>query len=736
MERRKKDFIELKRTEGWTDEAINTYISTNVDDFQCKRCNGQCHPESIYQTFSASPSTCMNALLCPKVRIPQLDMQKMDLNFNEVPGGMDEFAIHEEECCYGNHMGLRRVSGGPMTQYPKCGWDARFSSMPLHTRIEEGNTNNQPIEYCLHACPDEYDRCGKVTWMDFIKVARSPAQKQTEDDDYGGDDGVRFQTEWLPVDGSVPEFFAHLIRSIDAYLPHAFEIRLSNRVDKCAQRAFIVSPATDDECPEEYKGTVSEVVDFASDIHAKRQHDLTCSFPESHKCEVHHLTFDPKFISVDEIEKSHPRSARMLMKRGVERVLRPENVVIYCFSKAKSSAAYNQQSTSNIISIIKHGILPDNVKCEAFLGRKRIPGGDRMSFPSLDGDKLDEWENMPPLYPQVKRWRRSRDGCAAQYQGKGAFLGWQTMMARHGIICEDRRKISMHGKDIADGDGSAVSGMVRSSFQDDYGKGTQNLVRHLAYKYPMPNLERRNRYYGEKGLYATTKYIYMFLDEHSMDESIVAAQGGYRGSSRDHYYQSVGVTGEAARLLRRERACGCKPCLQLKSQECELTPANVNVKTGTTPRPTSLVIQPLRQSSTTRHTRNARNPLPEFCMSLSVGGNVIVRVSDDERSDNPNEEYFVAKIEGAVKQLDEDGVYSAVTFRKNDWIVSVCWYNYVESKTNRMGDRFYTRGFSQWIPCGSIIRTLAMPVKLTWSGQYHRLSRVLNDHIEQHGNLY
>jgi len=93
-----------------------------------------------------------------------------------------------------------------------------------------------------------------------------------------------------------------------------------------------VSPAADDECPEEYKGTVSEVVDFASDIHAKRQHDLTCSFPESHKCEVHHLTFDPKFISVDEIEKSHPRSARMLRKRGVERVLRPENVVIYIVS--------------------------------------------------------------------------------------------------------------------------------------------------------------------------------------------------------------------------------------------------------------------------------------------------------------------------------------------------------------------------------------------------------------------
>jgi len=115
----------------------------------------------------------------------------------------------------------------------------------------------------------------------------------------------------------------HLIRSIDAYLPHAYEMRLSNHVDKCAEHVFIVSPATDDECPEEYKGTVTEVFDFSCDIHAKHQHDLTCNFPESHKCEVHQLTFAPEFISVDQIEKSYPHSARMLRKRGVERVLRP-----------------------------------------------------------------------------------------------------------------------------------------------------------------------------------------------------------------------------------------------------------------------------------------------------------------------------------------------------------------------------------------------------------------------------
>ena len=46
-----------------------------------------------------------------------------------------------------------------------------------------------------------------------------------------------------------------------------------------------------------------EVVDFSSDIQGKRAHDTTCAFPESHKCEVHHLVFDPYFVSVEDIEK-------------------------------------------------------------------------------------------------------------------------------------------------------------------------------------------------------------------------------------------------------------------------------------------------------------------------------------------------------------------------------------------------------------------------------------------------
>ena len=61
--------------------------------------------------------------------------------------------------------------------------------------------------------------------------------------------------------------------------------------------------------------------------------------------------------------------------------------------------------------------------------------------------------------------------------------------------------------------------------------------------------------------------------------------------------------------------------------------------------------------------------------------------------------------EKAIK-LEESGTYSAIPFKKNDWIVSVQWYEFVSTMNNRRGDRFYKKGFAQWIPCGSIVHSL------------------------------
>ena len=161
-------------------------------------------------------------------------------------------------------------------------------------------------------------------------------------------------------------------------MPHAYNIKLSARVDKCAYCAFLIAPS-------------ANLAQFSqSDIHAKCEHNVTYAFPEGDKYKVHHLTFTPKFVSVDGIANDDSHSATTLQKWKTDRVLRPENVVVYTFRMTKETIAYNQFSTTNIMSVIKHGALPDDNKCEAFLDRKHTWGSFRDGFPDLPQDTLLE----------------------------------------------------------------------------------------------------------------------------------------------------------------------------------------------------------------------------------------------------------------------------------------------------------------------------------------------------------
>ena len=309
------------------------------------------------------------------------------------------------------------------------------------------------------------------------------------------------------------------------------------------------------------------------------------------------------------------------------------------------------------------------------------------------------------------------------------------MKARTSINSEDKRKRSRHGKDIADGDAQVVGGIVKRSYNDDYGKGTQNLVRHLASKNPYPKTERKTRYYGMKGLYSTTDYIYMFIPEDGMNEKVVATNDGYSGSIKDHFYWSRGKSEEASKLYRRESACGCPPCLKMIPENCLLLPGS-NLEEGTVPAGSTIRLDPAQPSPEARHTRNARNPLPDFCTGLKIGNNVVARIAEEERAINPDEEYFVAKVEVRAKKIDKAGFYSAVEFKKGDWIVKIRWYELCPLKTNMRGDRFYRRGDSQWIGCASIVRTIEpKDVVMTWSGQHYRLSKEAGKHIEDYGDL-
>ena len=49
--------------------------------------------------------------------------------------------------------------------------------------------------------------------------------------------------------------------AVEAYVPHQCELKLPNKVFKCAQRAFLVEPLINDDFPGEFKHVVTTVVD-------------------------------------------------------------------------------------------------------------------------------------------------------------------------------------------------------------------------------------------------------------------------------------------------------------------------------------------------------------------------------------------------------------------------------------------------------------------------------------------
>ena len=58
-------------------------------------------------------------------------------------------------------------------------------------------------------------------------------------------------------------------------------------------------------------------------------------------------------------------------------------------------------------------------------------------------------------------------------------------------------------------------------------------------------------------------------------------------------------------------------------------------------------------------------------------------------------------------------------------------------KTNRNDDRFYKKGDSQHIGCGSIMRTIKpKDIPMTWSERHYKLSNTAGKHIEDCGDLF
>ena len=168
-------------------------------------------------------------------------------------------------------------------------------------------------------------------------------------------------------------------------------------------------------------------------------------------------------------------------------------------------------------------------------------------------------------------------------------------------------------------------------------------------------------------------------------------------------------------------------------QHCLLTPSSSKHSAGLTHPPTTVKIPsfvPIEKAVT----RRKRTPLGEFAQSLKKRQNVIVRIHQEERRHNQDEFYFVAQIKQKAVKTEKPAIYSTNHFNKGTWLVEIQWYQH--EKTDGRGNRIYTKGSMQYIPCESIVQvTRKIELEPKRGGCSFVLSEELNDHIENYGDL-
>ena len=340
-----------------------------------------------------------------------------------------------------------------------------------------------------------------------------------------------------------------------------------------------------------------------------------------------------------------------------------------------------------------------------------------------------------PLFGDVRRIRRRRDGCAAQYQGRKAFRGWQSLKARTGCdLCEDCRNTKNHGKCTCDGLGHALKTNIYRLADDDYGPGTRNLLRQLALRFPGPRKSRQTRYAktcvsrggGNVGILSPDSYLYIFYPSDSFKTELVDAKKGYEQSSKDHYYQSKGADANDCSFLRREMVCTCYPCLLGSFNDCLLQRRFVDKATE------------MRISASTKLSEvviRGGTLLEDFCERLKKGDNVVVRIAREDRGKNPDENYFIARLLEKPHQLQKGGTDGTNRFNAGWYVAQIQWYNFF--KCDQRGSRFYKLGEKQKMSCGTFVRGLTRGVKLIYerNSRAYKLDQIMDAYILEYGSL-
>ena len=384
--------IQLLRCENWLWRKL---VVLYTGPYDCDCSGGACR--GLWRSFSRNTETFVNALVCPPVILPDVEMRTLNPVTHLEEGPMIQSKLRKKECRSGDCT--------------VCGWSRVFGNLPAievpEYRIGEHDAKTHGG--IVHACTMEIEGMQECRWMEFIQVW----SKQFKEN---GD--KRFVNWWVPAPESAPATrlqFVHRLQKLwEIYNAHMYGVKLMHLTRARQRRILFERPACG--IGPRLRNFAEIWHDYASSFTHSKSHTLNSSFNESSKlwvstfniitlcakhqtlyrsphCHKHnmHTTYPyPKFLflqvgvmSYNCRRESIPEEQR-LRRRKVNRkfthVLTRDCVVFYAYSKRKPDAVFTGTCLLLMTAIAKTGRIHDEwgtVGVEAFMDGKRLIGSDQ-----------------------------------------------------------------------------------------------------------------------------------------------------------------------------------------------------------------------------------------------------------------------------------------------------------------------------------------------------------------------
>ena len=473
-------------------EALETYHKLSStrqhgggDGTDCTSCGSA--RAKITAFCRGGVDAAVDAAVCTRARIPELDMPKLDPRTSMPTGVTDECDLPSFECC-----------GGTCSD-PNCGWNGVFGKLPEHKVVIGGAAASRTVT--IRGCDSDFGD-DKVVWNSWQKIANEPvAEVDPTDPNYDPTKKATFATYWHPTSGTMSEFMVYFHDVFIEYLAHHVWRKWHRLHQKRTIWKLIIEPAIlrhlGKDVPEWQQGWCMSHTDFAATISIKRSAEATGEFAERTQCCTWVITGQAVVEATTTMDKlSQQRQG--LEKSGISEFIAATTVCAFAMGQAKNNLQYYATVMPQIWHVLLTGEAPVGSKLEFFNEGIRLKNSatnrpleyDLRDFDpavdtaapilkgGFDADALADLVNrleqlakgvadgeysQPDAAAVRAKIVEFRDGCSDQFQCLHSFLYYQLFEWLTGIEYVNVCCQAEDGKGAADGASRVVRGVVNEA---------------------------------------------------------------------------------------------------------------------------------------------------------------------------------------------------------------------------------------------------------------------------------